>query len=439
MEAEDGDFPTEPSEHSHSQRGSVASSVTRVQDLMVYLASDSAVHLTLEGLGCMSAKELGRSVREPLNIPNSAVDVFAFWFCSPLLELQLKPKHHPYKLCRQWQDLLYRFTDASAEDISQDEPSLLYKRSVFYPKSKELQIDDEGVLKLLYDEAKNNILEGRYPEKKLCSFLPAHVTLGGGFLSTLRGRGGRLAEMEQNLIKEYRSVCSSSDGSRVEPTPLLHQYLRTCHALPYYGCAFFMGEIDKPAQGLLHRGGRKVVQVGISLEGVYVIDLKEKHVLLGLKFNELSWDHSYPEAEGDSHILWLEFDGEEAGQHVNKLLKIYSKQAELMNGLIEFCVELCSSGESGATGTDGEITPSQAPSGQVETTEKTPERRRGKLRRQSSVVCSRVHSLNTISYVVDDGKEVKRLKPKRAASFFTRQAQPPTYSAVQVTESLEQG
>lgn len=78
-----------------------------------------------------------------------------------------------------------------------------------------------------------------------------------------------------------------------------------------------------------------------------------------------------------------------------------------MNGLIEFCVELSSSGESGATGTDGEITPSQAPSGQVESNEKTPERRRGKLRRQSSVVCSRVHSLNTISYVVDDGKRQK--------------------------------
>lgn len=94
-----------------------------------------------------------------------------------------------------------------------------------------------------------------------------------------------------------------------------------------------MGEIDKPAQGLLHRGGRKAVSVGISLEGVYVMDVKEKHVLLGLKFSELSWDHSYPETEGDSHILWLEFDGEEAGVHVNKLLKIYSKQVstQLMN------------------------------------------------------------------------------------------------------------
>ncbi|KAL1266588.1 hypothetical protein QQF64_002263 [Cirrhinus molitorella] len=471
MEGDDGDFPLEPSEHSHSQRGSVASSVTRAQDLLVYLASDSAVHLTLEGLGCMNAQELGRNVREALNIPNSAVDVFAFWFCSPLLDLQLKPKHLPYKLCRQWQDLLYRFTEAPAEDISQDEPCLLYKRNVFYPRAKELQIEDEGVLRLLYDEAKMNILEGRYPcdpehwltlgalscavelgtglddqaltaairEKKLSSFLPAHAALGGGgFLSTLRGRGGRNAEMEHNLIKEYRSVCSSAaTGSSQEPIALLRQYLRSCHTLPYYGCAFFMGEIDKPAQGLLHRGGRKSVSVGISLEGVYVMDVKEKHILLGLKFSELSWDHSYPETEGDSHILWLEFDGEEDGMPVNKLLKIYSKQAELMSGLIEFCVELRSVGESAATGTDGEVTPSQEPTGR-EANEKTRERRQGKLRRQSSVVCSRVHSLNTINYV-DDGKEIKRLKPKRAASFFTRQAQPPTYSAVQGTESLEQG
>lgn len=38
------------------------------------------------------------------------------------------------------------------------------------------------------------------------------------------------------------------------------------------------------------------------------------------------------------------------------------------------------------------------------------------------------------------GKEIKRLKPKRAASFFSRQPSAvPAYSAVQVAESLEQG
>lgn len=37
-----------------------------------------------------------------------------------------------------------------------------------------------------------------------------------------------------------------------------------------------MGEIDKPAQGFLHRSGRKTVLVAIGLEGVYIIDSKEK-------------------------------------------------------------------------------------------------------------------------------------------------------------------
>lgn len=41
-------------------------------------------------------------------------------------------------------------------------------------------------------------------------------------------------------------------------------------------CAFFFGEIDKPAQGILQRGKRKAVNIGICLEGVYVMDVKEK-------------------------------------------------------------------------------------------------------------------------------------------------------------------
>ncbi|XP_022522493.1 FERM domain-containing protein 8 isoform X3 [Astyanax mexicanus] len=383
-------------ELSRSHRGSVASSVSRTQDVLVYLVGDSAVHLCVEGVVSVCVQELGRLVRQPLNITDCDQDAFAFWLCSPLLELQLKPKHQPYKLCRQWQDLLYRFTDASTEDISVDEPCLQYKRNVFYPKAKELQVEDEGVLKLLYEEARLNILENRYP----CD--PEHwIRLGALSCAIEFGSG----------LDDYKLIVAVR-------------------------CAFFAGEIDKPAQGILHRGGRKSVSVGISLEGVYVMDMKEKHVLLGLRFSELSWDHSYPETEGDSHILWLEFDGEEDGTPVNKLLKIYSKQAELMNGLIEFCVELRSVGNAAvAADMDGDATASQEPA--EHTPSSQTQERRSRLRRQSSVMCSRIHTLNTISYV-DDGKEIKRLKPKRATSFFTRQA-PPTYSTVQVTDSLEQG
>lgn len=145
-----------------------------------------------------------------------------------------------------------------------------------------------------------------------------------------------------------------------------------------------------------------------------------------------------------------------------------------MSGFIEFCVELKSASEGGAAvETDGEASVSQQSASQDGSSKNGRGGRRGMLHRQNSVVCSRVHSLNTISYVDNgesngsigfhlssasmprwslwsyfqylsfvfflSGKEIKRLKPKRAASFFSRQASAPTYSAVQVTESLEQG
>lgn len=55
------------------------------QDVLVYLFGESAVHLTIEGLGSVNAQELGRSVREALHIAESAQDTFSFWLCSPLL------------------------------------------------------------------------------------------------------------------------------------------------------------------------------------------------------------------------------------------------------------------------------------------------------------------------------------------------------------------
>lgn len=66
-----------------------------------------------------------------------------------------------------------------------------------------------------------------------------------------------------------------------------------------------------------------------------------------------------------------------------------------MSGFIEFCVELKSGSEGGAAvETDGEELPQ--PTGQHKNGRGG---RRGMLHRQNSVVCSRVHTLNTISYV----------------------------------------
>ncbi|XP_074132617.1 FERM domain-containing protein 8 isoform X4 [Sminthopsis crassicaudata] len=313
-----------PAERSH--RSSVSSVGARA-DVLVYLMDDSALPLAVENVASVTAQDLHRTIREALQLPDVAVEAFALWLISPLLEVQLKPKHQPYKVCRQWPDLLYRFTDASEDDITTDEPSLQFRRNVFFPKRKELQIHNEDILRLLYEEAKFNVLEVRYPcdaedceklgalvcrlelgpyrqgqqtacavKEKLDSFLPAHLCKKPHSLFTaFRSRGPRLVSGEQGLLSAYQEVKEEAVGAEAELlTRHYRAYLLKCHELPYYGCAFFYGEVDKPAQGFLHRGGRKAVTVAINLEGVHVIDIKEKHVLLGLRFQELSWDYTLP-------------------------------------------------------------------------------------------------------------------------------------------------
>ncbi|XP_031245231.1 FERM domain-containing protein 8 isoform X2 [Mastomys coucha] len=451
-----------PAERSH--RSSVSSVGTRA-DVLVYLADDTVVPLAVENLSSISAHELHRAVREVLQLPDIALEAFALWLVSPLLEVQLKPKHQPYKLGRQWPELLLRFTDATDDDVAMDEPSLQFRRNVFFPKRRELQIHDEEVLRLLYEEAKGNVLTARYPcdledcevlgalvcrvqlgpyqpgqpaactlREKLDSFLPAHLCKRGhGLFAAFRGRGTKTGPGEQGLLNAYRQVKEVTGNSSERETTLgshYHAYLLKCHELPFYGCAFFHGEVDKPAQGFLHRGGRKPVTVAISLEGVHVIDNREKHVLLGLRFQELSWDHTSPEEE--EPVLWLEFDGDSEGTPVNKLLRIYSKQAELMSGLIEYCIELSQAAEP--TLPQDASGPHEAPN------LSPPPTQRPKLRRQGSVVCSRIQHLSTIDYV-EDGKGIKRVKPKRTTSFFSRQlsSSQGSYTVVQPTDdSLDQ-
>lgn len=84
-----------------------------------------------------------------------------------------------------------------------------------------------------------------------------------------------------------------------------------------------------------------------------------------------------------------------------------------MSGFIEFCVELKSVSEGGASAeTGGEV--SQQTAGADTSSKNGRGGRRGMLHRQSSVVCSRVHSLNTISYV-DNGESALLFREDRPA------------------------
>ncbi|XP_064293603.1 FERM domain-containing protein 8 isoform X1 [Phalacrocorax carbo] len=435
---------------------------------LAFLPDGAGVPLALGPPPGPTAGELLRRVQGALRLPPAAAPALALWLCSPLLEVQLKPRHRPLRLVRRWPELLLRFSLGSPAAIARDEPCLQLRRNVFFPKSKELELEEEEVLRLLYEEARGHLLGGRFPvdpptgealgallcRLRLGPFQPAHHTphtlrpLLSELLPPAPGRGGLWGALrrwgprpppppEEGLLRAF----ARTPGPQEPPAALYRAFLRRCHSLPCYGCAFFPGAIERPSGGLLGRGGLRPVTVAVGLEGVTIIDPREKQVLLTLTFPELSWElvgavgHEGDAMgqEGDAvgqeedsvgpPQLWLEFDGDHEGAPVNRLLRVFSPQAELMSALIECCIELGGAG------------PAPPPPEAPPEAEAPP--RGAPLRREQSVTRPRPQRLATIDYV-QEGQELRRVKPpRRSGSFFGRGGG--SYSPVSGGPSLEQG
>ncbi|NXA44030.1 FRMD8 protein, partial [Eudromia elegans] len=304
-------------------------------------------------------------------------------------EVQLKPKHQPFRLCRQWPELLLRFSDASDGAIARDEPCLQLRRSVFFPKDEELEVEDAALLRLLYEDARCHAQAGRYPcspeDGAALGALVCRLRLGpfderqhsaralrwaqGGDRRPWGTTGGQGAPQARGNLR-----CGGvfREGPR-RPGP------NSPAPLPP-SSAFFPGSIDRPPGGLLSRGGRRAVSVAVGLGGVTILDPREQEVLLALTLPELSWElvgaggapGDEAEAPSGPPELWLEFDGDHEGAPVNRLLRVRSPQAELMSALIECCIAL-----GGGAG------PPRPPP----------------LQSQDSVTRPRLQRLNTIDYV----------------------------------------
>ena len=84
--------------------------------------------------------------------------------------------------------------------------------------------------------------------------------------------------------------------SNASPKRLVRKYLEFCWSLPYYGSAFFHGQIETPARSLtsLIVNHDTEVLIAINASGFYVIDPVNVVILLGLKLEELSWDYAKP-------------------------------------------------------------------------------------------------------------------------------------------------
>ncbi|CAB3374129.1 Hypothetical predicted protein [Cloeon dipterum] len=329
----------------------------------------SPVVLSLEAPRHITAADLATAVlqEEQLGLPRSSGDAFSIWMTSGLLEIQLKPNHKPLEARQNWQFLLSRFSDASESRKERDEPRIALQRNVYLPRLDEERIKEQKVLELLYEEAKYNILEGRYPcevshyimlgglqarielgpydphnhtpeffRQQHGDFLPAHVRRGAGW-AWLPVSSKRSPEVR--LLEAFKSVPAATPVKR-----LIRKYLEFCWALPYYGSAFFNGQIEQPVRGLTSLITHQdiPVLVAVNERGIHVIDEIQCTVLLGLKYEELSWEYARPSQEDSPDCLpclFIQFMVVENGARVSKILQVFSKQAIMMDALISTFVD----------------------------------------------------------------------------------------------------
>ncbi|CAG0917242.1 unnamed protein product [Notodromas monacha] len=348
-------------------------------DVMVFAMSGVAIDLDVDDSTSLTVDEMMNILvdEETLGLSDQAKQAFTLWMCSHYLEVQMKPYHHPLLVRRKWPELIRRFCSISQETALIDDPRVTLKRNCFFPKREEVKIRDQKILELLYEEAKQNILDGRYPcevsdyemlaglqarlelgvydpqihtpeffRSRLPDFLPDHVSRCSWASGVIKTK----SSPELRILDQYRRIPLSTSRRK-----LVRKYLEFSWSLPYYGAAFFKGQIEKPNKNsggmgfgiasmfryLFTRRDADVL-IAINAEGFYIIDPEKCVVLLGLKYSELSWDFAKPLKDTDPDCLpclFIQFPVMEAGMPVSKIVQIFSKQAVMMDALISAHVE----------------------------------------------------------------------------------------------------
>ncbi|XP_076800492.1 putative FERM domain-containing protein FRMD8P1 isoform X2 [Clavelina lepadiformis] len=307
-----------------------------------------------------------------LKLPDSlAKKSFALWLKSPLLDVQLKPQHVPFRMVKQWPMLLEKYSMATDYEKAQDEPALIFRRNAFLTKEDEVQITNEAILNILMMEAKSCIQQGIYPcDTEDIEQLGALLCLGKdeehkqdedkhGMESVVKenlptlvpshmARAKRSFLNRQQSMEERVMVCLKK-ASKESSINCTLEFMKICWQLPYYGSVIFSGFVEKASHSTFSlwfsSQTQMCVLIAINTNGVWVIDKEKKHVLIGLLYDDFNWEMTTPEPNEDGlnadtelqlPSLFLEFDDEKT--KTNQLLQIVSKQAPMMDSMIETCI-----------------------------------------------------------------------------------------------------
>jgi len=333
-------------------------------NVAVFLKEGDGRLLSLERGKFTTAGELKSMMLENLSIPRSASHLFAIWFISPYLEIQLKEHHIPFLLRKQWPNLLTTFSSCQDNnDAMKDEPVLVFQRNSFLTITEEEKFHDETVVKRLFEEARHNILMSRYPipcddaqmlggmlvridegaydanthklgyfKKNLCNYLPYYAIGSNKIIQFMKS-----SSSEQRLIDQFQHASNKADDIKT----CQKTFLEYCRSLPFYGCAFFKGKIDHDVKEYkLWKANEKQVIVGINRVGLSIFKANKEELLLHLSFDDLSWNYIKDTTTAEClDTFCIEYDLlDDNNEQVPQQIHILSKQACMMDSMVDSCI-----------------------------------------------------------------------------------------------------
>ncbi|XP_065320000.1 FERM domain-containing protein 8-like isoform X1 [Gordionus sp. m RMFG-2023] len=357
--------------------------------LVIFLSNGDGLSLDLNPL--IEVSLLVQIICEHLKISNNG-ELFTLWLISPLLEIQLKPYHIPLTIRSNWEYLLKKYTNNISQELSiLDEPNLIFKRNIYNEFTIEKDIVDINVLRLLYEDTidsfsklfykidhdliikitstiisiqlynKNILAENNdnvhLTKMKFWKVIPANLWnyIEFNFIPKRKWKNIFATPADSNIMKEIIFEAQKNYKREHDPPNIIDLYkefLFLCHSLPSYASVSFDGFIQTNFLNELNKDKLYHILVTINIQCLTVIDITRNEILLSLNYDDFSWDLCEMDKpylidkKMPSILLQVNNEVTPTFCRLNetfcqtKIFVLYSKQAPLMDALIESVVRI---------------------------------------------------------------------------------------------------
>lgn len=318
-------------------------------DAVVMLLDGTEFEIPCKNGKYTTAEELHELVARRLNMAAEYSSLFAVWVISGSLNLQLKPHHQPFKVLKQWADLLLSYSLSGAYEL----PVLYFKRAALVHQGVESRIEDPLILKLLVAELEFNVQYSLYPcepeEAARLAAIHLHMAVGSQ-ANKSHVENNSHCHVPLHLEKAVKTKAWTKmvleqrlliDVPAADKIALYKKYLEIGRTWPYYGSVFFFGHIEQPhVRHVLRERPDELVRVGVNIDGIHIIADHKNKVRLTLGYDELMYNSYNDSASGDACFLMEHAVVDDKGISAQHHTVVWTKQAQMIDTLVTQYVDL---------------------------------------------------------------------------------------------------